>query len=162
MVLIMEFFVDGACRGNGQPGAIGAAAAVRRYRDGREFYRTRELDTSYYNNATNQRAEISAIILALEWAMDDYENLNNSPRIHVTIHSDSKYAVNCMNQWIARWSNNGWTTSSGGSVANQDILLEAIEAENRVLDVGNVVYKWVPRNEVHEADEKCNEVLNNM
>ena len=161
MVLIMEFFVDGACRGNGQPGAIGAAAAVRRYRDGSESYRTRKLET-YYCNATNQRAEILAIILALEWAMDDYENLNNSPRIDVTIHSDSKYAVNCMNQWLARWSHNGWTTSVGGSVANRDILQDAIDAENRVLDVGNVEYKWVPRSEVHEADEKCNDVLDDM
>ena len=155
----MEFFVDGACRGNGQPGAIGAAAVVRRYRNGRELYLTRRLNTDYYN-ATNQRAEILAIILALEWAMEDYVNLNNSPRIDVTIHSDSKYAVNCMNQWLARWSNNGWTTSTGGSVANRDILQDAINAENRVLDVGNVVYKWVPRDEVHNADERCNEELN--
>ena len=161
MVLIMEFFVDRGCRGNGQPGAIGAAAAVRRYRDGAEVYRTRRLDT-YYHNATNQRAEILAIILALEWAMDDYENLNNSPRIEVTIHSDSKYAVNCMNQWLFRWSNNGWTTSIGGSVANQDILQEVIDAENRVLDVGSVVYKWVRRDEVHDADEKCNDELDDM
>ena len=157
----MEFFVDGACRGNGQPGAIGAAAAVRRYRDGSVSHRTRQLNTYNYN-ATNQRAEILAIILALDWAMEDYENLNNSPSISVTIHSDSKYAVNCMNQWLTRWSNNGWTTSVGGSVANQDILQEAIEAENRVLDVGNVVYKWVPRAQVHDADEKCNDVLDDM
>ena len=157
----MEFFVDGGCRGNGQPGAIGAAVAVRRYRNGSEFYRTRHLET-FYCNATNQRAEILAIILALEWAMDDYENLNNSPYLDVTIHSDSKYAVNCMNQWLARWSHNGWTTSVGGSVANRDILQDAIDAENRVLAVGNVAYKWVPRSEVHEADQLCNEELDNM
>ena len=161
MVLVMEFFVDGACRGNGQPGAIGAAAAVRRYRDGSVANRTRRL-TTYNYNATNQRAEILAIILALEWAMDIYEDLDNSPSIDVTIHSDSKYAVNCMNQWLTKWSNNGWTTSAGGSVANRDILQDAIDAENRVLDVGNVVYKWVPRDEVYEADERCNEVLNDM
>ena len=161
MVLVMEFYVDGGCRGNGKPGAIGAAAAVRRYRNGREMYWTRQLDTYDYN-ATNQRAEILAIILALEWAMEAYENSNTSPRISVTIHSDSKYAVNCMNQWLYKWSHNGWTTSAGGSVANQDILQEAIDAENRVLEVGNVIYKWVPRDEVHGADEKCNEELDDM
>jgi ribonuclease HI len=161
MVLIMDFFVDGGCRGNGQPGAIGAAAAVRRYRDGRQSCRTRQLDT-YDSYATNQRAEILAIILALEWVMEDYENLNNSPRIEVTIHSDSRYAVNCMNEWLFRWSNNGWTTANGGSVANRDMLQEVIEAENRVLEVGSVVYKWVPRDQVHEADQKCNEVLDDM
>ena len=157
----MEFYVDGGCRGNGHPGAIGAAAAVRRFRNGAEHVRTRQLETYCYN-ATNQRAEILAIILALEWAMEVYESLDNSPRIHVTIHSDSRYAVNCMNQWLATWSNNGWTTSVGKSVASQDILQEVIDAENRLLDVGDVVYSWVPRDQVHRADMFCNEELDDM
>ena len=157
----MEFYVDGGCRGNGRPDAIGAAVAVRRYRNGNEKYRTGQLETSDYN-ATSQRAEILAIILALEWAMEGYENSNNSPRIAVTIHSDSKYAVNCMNKWLAKWSNNRWTTAAGGSVANQDILQEAIDAEERVLDVGSVIYKWVPRHQVHEADILCKEKLNDI
>ena len=38
----------------------------------------------------------------------------------------------------------------------------AIKAQHHVLSVGNVVYKWVPRDEVYDADEKCNEVLNNL
>ena len=161
MAFIIEFYVDGACRGNGRPGAIGAAAAVRRYRDGMESHRTSQLNTDEHR-ATNQRAEILAIILALEWAMDIYDTLNNSPRITVTIHSDSKYAVNCMNEWLALWSNKGWITSSGSPVANQDILRDAIDAENRVLHVGKVVYKRVRRDKVSKADELCNEVLNNM
>ena len=114
----MIFYVDGACRRNGQPGAFGAAAAARRF-DGRVSYRIRRLYADDYYNPTNQRAEISAIILALEWAVDEYEKADNSPRLKVTIHSDSQYAVSCMNQWIANWSENGWTTSAGGSVANQ-------------------------------------------
>ena len=162
----MQFYVDGGCRRNGRPDAIGAAAAVRRYRNG-SSRRTCRLDTNYpyyYNKATSQRAEILAIILALKWALDDCEKLNNSPRVKVTIHSDSKYAVNCMNQWLAKWSNNGWTTSAGGSVANQDILQDAIDAENRVLDVGSVTvsYKWVARDKVHDADKWCNQELDNM
>ena len=161
MVFIMEFYVDGGCRDNGKPWAIGAAAAVRRYDNGGKDYRTCRLETYSYN-ATNQRAEILAIILALEWAMEDYEKLNHSSRIHVTIYSDSRYAVNCMNQWLATWLNNGWTTSVRDSVANQDLLQNAIQAQNRVLDVGNVVYEWVPRNEVSDADEKCNEELDTM
>jgi ribonuclease HI len=161
MVLIMKFFVDGACRGNGQPGAIGAAAAARRYNDGRLSYRTRQLNADD-KSPTNQRAEILAIILALEWAMDDYENSNNSPRIEVTIHSDSQYAVNCMNERIPKWLKNGWTTAAGGPVANQDILRDAITAQNRVKSVGDVKYIRVQRKKVHDADRKCNEVLNDM
>ena len=161
MVLIMKFYVDGACRGNGQPGAIGAAAAARRYNDGSVSYRTRQLDDDDYN-ATSQRAEILAIILALEWAMDEYENTYNSPYIDITIHSDSRYAVNCMTKWIPKWLENNWTTSAGGRVANRDLLEEAVEAQSRVLNVGDVEYEWVPRNKVYDADEKCNDVLDSM
>ena len=157
----MKFIVDGACPGNGRRDAIGAAAAVRVYRNGCHSDRACQLNTSECK-ATNQRAEILAIVLALKWAMDIYEKLNNSPRIVVIIHSDSRYAVNCMKKWLAKWSRNKWTTSAGRSVANQDILRDAIDAENRVLDVGKVVYKRVPRKKVFLADKRCKEVLNNM
>ena len=161
--LIMKFYVDGACGRNGQPGAIGAAAAARRYRSGRELYRTRQLNDDDYN-PTSQRAEILAIILALEWAMDLYEETDNSPRIEVTIRSDSRYAVMCMNKWIFKWLGNGWITSAGRPVANQDMLKDANRARNRVLSVGKVSLRFikVPRNQVIKADAKCKEVLNNM
>ena len=122
-----------------EPGAIGAAAVRKQNRNGNVSYRSRKLDTYNYK-ATNQRAEIFAIIVALKWAMDVYKKLNNSPRIHVTIHSDSRYAVKCMNEWLAKWLHNGWTTSANGPVANRDILQDAIDAENRILNVGNVSY----------------------
>ena len=161
MVYVMKFYVDGACPRNGKPDAIGAAAAGLRYRNGNERFRTRHLDT-YYRKATNQRAEILAIILALEWVMDIYEDLNNSPRIKITIHSDSKYAVNCMRTWIYKWMHNEWKTSAEKPVANQDLIKDAITAQNRVLSIGKVVYKQVSRDDVYNADKKCKEVLKNM
>ena len=161
MVLIMDYYVDGGCRRNGRPDAIGAAAVARRYRNGRVAFRADQLD-DYYYSATSQRAEILAIILALEWAMDDYEKTDTSPRLSITIHSDSRYAVGCMNKWLYKWSNNGWINSAGNSVANQDILQDVINAENRVLEVGTVEYKWVSRDQVHDADKRCNELLDQM
>ncbi|KAI3328833.1 hypothetical protein F4824DRAFT_506163 [Ustulina deusta] len=56
----MEFYVDGGCRGNGQPGVIGAAANSK--------WKSQHLPR--YPTPTNQRAEITAIIIALEWTLE--------------------------------------------------------------------------------------------
>ena len=99
----MRIYTDGGCRRNGQPGAIGAAAAVFQLKWGRQKAWTRVLPD--YPRPTNQRAEITAIILALELALERYRNLDSYPWLDVKIYSDSKYAVNCMNEWIHKWSN---------------------------------------------------------
>jgi ribonuclease HI len=67
MVYVMEIYIDGGCRGNGQPGAIGAAAAVFKHRYGHKAW-TRVLPR--YPPPTNQRAEITAIIMALQQALE--------------------------------------------------------------------------------------------
>ena len=52
---------------------------------------------------TNQRAELTAILRALELAPLNRE---------VTIFSDSNYAINCVTTWFQNWRKNGWHTSS--------------------------------------------------
>jgi ribonuclease HI len=156
MVYIIELYVDGGCRGNGQPGAIASAAAVLRRRHSSKTW-TQNLP--HYPVPTNQRAEISAIILGLEIALDVYNGLSDSPHIDVTIHSDSKYAVNCMNTWIPKWLNNDWTNSMGNEVANQDLLEEAWKLHKKVEKEGEVTYTWIPRASNTDADDACNEAL---
>src|ERR1700722_12779646 len=117
MVYIMKIYVDGGCRGNGQPGAIGAAAAVFKKRDGKYFGWTRSLPL--YPPPTNQRAEITAIILALEQALEKLEELDTNPHLDVKIYSDSRYAIGCMTNWIYKWTRNGWINATGNEVANR-------------------------------------------
>jgi ribonuclease HI len=93
MVYIMEFYVDGGCRGNGQPGSIAAAAACLMLRN--NMYQTRKVSLPSYPTPTNQRAEIQAIILALRWALEKYRELDSCPTLDVRIHSDSRYAIGC-------------------------------------------------------------------
>lgn len=62
---------------------------------------------------TNQRAELTAMLRALEIA----------PRNrHVVIHSDSKYAIECVTSWYVNWRRNGWKTASGKTVENKDLI----------------------------------------
>lgn len=162
MPYIMVFQVDGGCRNNGYCGAIGAAACVllRRNRQPHLIW-TKRLD--YFTVPTNQRAELTAIILALEIALQRDRQLGIQATLDITIESDSKYAIGCMTTWIKKWKRNNWTNAAGREVANQDLLEEASELEQAILDQqGEVTYEWIPRSENVEADRHCNEELDEM
>ncbi|KAJ5378518.1 ribonuclease H-like domain-containing protein [Penicillium cosmopolitanum] len=160
MVYIMEIYADGGCRGNGQPTAIGAAAAVFKSKYGNYRGWTRPLPSD--PTPTNQRAEITAIIVALEQALKKYEELDGRPYLQVKIYSDSKYAVNCMTKWIYKWTRNGWINSRGREVANRDLLEEASDLDENLKEEGDVEYLWIPREENEIADRMCNEEMDNQ
>lgn len=152
MVYNMVFRVDGGCRGNGRSDAIGAAACClyRKSRGtGRYRYRTADLPRS--PTPTNQRAELTAIILALEWAVK-----SEVPNTLCTIYSDSQYAVKCMTQWIYRWIDNDWKDANGHPVKNQDLIKIASELAEGLC---GVTYIWVPRDQNHDTDRWCNVAL---
>jgi ribonuclease HI len=151
----MDFYVDGGCRRNGYDGAIGAAAAVHRKKWDRKSIWTRALPI--YPAPTNQRAEISAIMLALELALEKSETLSTS--LNLTIHSDSKYAIACMDNWIYKWCRNGWTNSRGYPVGNRDLIEKASRLDDEVKEIGTVKYIWIPREENYDADAACNRAL---
>lgn len=159
MVYNLEFCIDGGCRGNGQRWAIGAAAACfwsSYYR--RWLTRSELLDTSRFP-ATSQRAEITAIIIALEWALEKLDHMNTSADVFVTIYSDSAYAVGCMRDWIFTWVENGWVNARGQFVANQDLLRQASDLDYQVKQVAFVNYVRIPREQNQLADDACNEIL---
>ncbi|KAF3931014.1 hypothetical protein ABW20_dc0102160 [Dactylellina cionopaga] len=157
----MKFNVDGACRGNGQPGSIAVAACIH-YRDDEPSSYKKSYLPRDDPVPTNQRAEISAIILALEWALERYQELFNSPTVHIKIHSDSTYAINCMTVWIDKWIERGWYNTAGHPVANGDLLQHALHLHNQITRLGKVTYTWIPREENQEADAICNEALDRM
>lgn len=157
MVYTMEIYVDGACRGNGQRGSVAAAAAVFKTRSGRQDGWTRILPN--HPTPTNQRAEITAIIIALEQALEKSAELRTSPMLDVTIYSDSKYAIGCMTDWVNKWSRNGWINAAGYEVANRDLIKDASDLHNKLKEEGTVKYIWIPREKNQDADRLCNEVL---
>jgi ribonuclease HI len=157
MVYIMEFYVDGGCRGNGRPGSIGAAAAVMEKKYGKSEIWTRSMPS--IPTPTNQRAEITAIILALEVALDKLEQLETNPYLDVKIYSDSKYAVECMSKWIYKWCKNGWINAAGNEVANRDLIENASDLDDRLKEKGDVEYIWIPREKNQRADQYCNEEM---
>ncbi|KAL6716212.1 hypothetical protein ACLMJK_005778 [Lecanora helva] len=156
----IELYVDGGCRRNGYPDAIGAGACVHQKRGGRSMTWTRRLP--YTPQPTSQRAEITAIILALETAWDCYRELDSNPYIYVTIYTDSKYAYGCMREWNDKWLSNNFTTSAGHEVVNRDLIEEAYDLEEKVAREGQVDFKWIPRSDNQDADGAVNQELDEM
>lgn len=83
---------------------------------------------------TNQRAELTAILRALQKVPVDQD---------IRIFSDSQYSIKCVAEWYKRWEQNGWKTDKG-PVKNKD-LVEAIRAvidEREELGT-NTYFRWI-------------------
>lgn len=160
MVYTMKMKVDGGCRRNGYSDAVGAAAVVLFHRTGGWNSWSWALPSS--PTPTSQRAELTAIVHALEMARDKIHELDGSPVMKVTISTDSKYAHGCMTNWSYKWRNNGWINAAGNEVANRDLVEEAIELEDEIDRNGSVTFRWIPRDENQIADKAVNDELNDM
>ncbi len=63
---------------------------------------------------TNQRAELTAIIKALELTRKERD---------LEIITDSQYSINCVTVWYKGWMAKGWLKSDGGEVQNKDLVV---------------------------------------
>lgn len=70
---------------------------------------------------TNQRGELEGIRHALKNAASEAKVGNP---INVRIHTDSKYSMESVTNWGDKWEKNGYKTSTGGDVVNQDMIKE--------------------------------------
>lgn len=69
------------------------------------------------SNTTNQRMEMRAVIQAFEYL---YSLIEKDKEI--ILFTDSAYVCNCFIQkWYKNWIKNGWKTSTGSDVQNQDL-----------------------------------------
>ncbi|KAI4139955.1 MAG: hypothetical protein L6R39_006029 [Caloplaca ligustica] len=157
MPYTMHISVDGACRRNGYGDAVAVAAIVVHLKSRRLKIWSRRLPD--YPTPTNQAAELTAIIMALEQALEQYDSCDTSPFMQVTITTDSKYALGCMTNWRYKWIENGWLNSKGQDVANRDLIEVALDVEAQMEQNGDVQYNWVPRGKNQEADAAANEEL---
>ena len=66
---------------------------------------------------TNNRAEMSAILLAIR-TLEDRGEVDSD----LVIYSDSEYCINCLTCWLSGWMNRGWKTAAGKDVQHQDLI----------------------------------------
>jgi ribonuclease HI len=124
-----NIYVDGACTGNGRPGAESSFGV---WVEGEPSLCISRKITGFRN--TNQVAEL----LALREALIMSENYKE-----VTIYTDSMYSIMSITDWAAMQEPRGWTNSRGKEISNKDIIVEMVEIKRRVEQTGtklNIVH----------------------
>ena len=129
----IEIWTDGACSGNPGPGGWGVV--IDGYGDERiELYGS-DADT------TNNRMEMLAAIEALK-------AIELGPTI--LLHTDSKYVMDGINDWIHGWKRRGWKTASKKPVKNKDLWIELDEINSK----HDVTWNWVKGHDGNEGNER--------
>lgn len=134
----VECHTDGACRGNPGPGGWGV---VLRYGAA-----LREL-MGAEANTTNNRMELTAALRALEAL---------SRPCDIVIHSDSKYVVQGMQEWLAGWQRRQWLTADRKPVANRDLWEALADAAAR----HHVTWQWVKGHAGNIDNERADALAN--
>ncbi|MFN7213384.1 MAG: ribonuclease HI [Lysobacteraceae bacterium] len=128
----IEIHTDGACLGN--PGPGGWAALLR-------FNGVEKELCGGEPQTTNNRMELMAAISALEALRQPCE---------AVLHSDSKYVLQGIEEWLPSWKRKGWKTAGGGAVKNQDLWqrLDAARQPHRIR------WQWVKGHAGHVDNER--------
>jgi ribonuclease HI len=131
-------YTDGACRGNPGPGGWGALL----------MFGEREKELWGGEIATtNNRMEMTAAIRALEAL--------KKPCL-VELHTDSRYLMQGMTEWMPRWKARGWRASDGKPVKNEDLWRLLDEARRR----HDVRWRWVRGHSQHEHNDRADALAN--
>ena len=110
---MIKIYTDGSCLKN--PGNGGWAAII--FMNGKKI-----AIKGNKKNTTNNQMEVMAAIEALKKIPTEQE---------VQIYTDSKYVKMGITEWINKWSQNNWKTSSKQKVKNLELWLELNEISKK-------------------------------
>jgi ribonuclease HI len=130
-------WTDGACSGNPGPGGYGVVLTWNGHR--------KELSRGF-RKTTNNRMEILAVIAALESLSEPCE---------ITIHSDSQYVVNAVEQgWARKWRANRWMRNKKEAALNPDLWERLLD----LLPKHKVRLDWVRGHDGNLENERADEL----
>lgn len=119
-MVVGSIFCDGACSGNGTARAVAGWAWA--YWPGEASGEPSRFGSARLAPpATNQRAELMALLEALRW----WRGAGGGGLI--TIYTDSMYAINCTTKWGPGWRRKGWKRDTGEPLQNLDLIQPLVE-----------------------------------
>jgi ribonuclease HI len=135
---VIEIYTDGACRGNPGPGGWGALLIAGKHQ---KTMHGGDPET------TNNRMELTAAIEALN-ALKGHSS--------VILHTDSKYVMDGIKEWMPNWKERGWKTSARKPVKNKDLWQALDEATGR----HEIDWRWVKGHNGNPGNEMADELAN--
>ena len=143
----LQIYTDGSCLFNG----------TKRARAGFGVYfgpgDSRNISSRLENqDQTNNRAELMAIIKALE-IIQDHQG-------RVEIHSDSQYCSQGVTSWIYNWKLNGWKTAAKAPVKNKDLwmMLDRLYCTNPRKE--RVAFVWIKGHSGNKGNDEADKLAN--
>ena len=139
----MDIYTDGSSLGNNSkqnlftPGGWGFVVVSNE----KEIFS----DSRGCLKATNNEMELQAMIEALQY-------VKNNTVTTCTIHTDSNYVNQGLNIWSKKWEKNGFKTSTGFPVKNQDRWKKIIDLK-KILP--QVVVQWVKAHDTNVWNNKA-------
>lgn len=131
-------YTDGACRGNPGPGGWGAVLSYKGT--------TKELYGGE-RETTNNRMELTAVISALEAL---------TKPCNVQLHSDSKYVLQGITEWLENWKKRGWKTANKSAVKNEDLWRRLDAARER----HQIEWQWVKGHSGNNGNDRADQLAN--
>ncbi|MCJ1438313.1 hypothetical protein MMC27_007701 [Xylographa pallens] len=136
---MLRVHTDGSSLRNGQDGAFAGVGVFFGPNDERNLS-----ETLPGPRQTNQRAELTAILRALDTIPRDTD---------VTIVTDSRYAIDCVTLWHINWRRNGWKTSAGKAVENRDLVENILgKMEERGALLTRTTFEWIKGHANHPGN----------
>ncbi|PVH87870.1 ribonuclease H-like protein [Cadophora sp. DSE1049] len=170
----MLVYSDGACSNNGKAMARGGCSFVFRCSDdvprpwnipqnaycmhGAFFFRLEDVGpTNKREQPTSNRAELRAAIAALRCIGSDRTKIKFSTpkdKSKLVIAMDSAYVVGGATKWSKIWETNGWRSSDGNAIKNQDLWEELLARVRELLSrhCAKVSFWHIPRELNEDTD----------
>lgn len=135
---LVEIYTDGACKGN--PGAGGWGVYWRYGAHEKELFGGEAL-------TTNNQMELMAAIVALETLKHPCQ---------VRLHTDSKYVLQGITEWMVNWKSRGWKTAARQPVKNEQLWrrLDAAIQKHRI------EWVWVKGHAGDPGNERADALAN--
>jgi ribonuclease HI len=125
-------YTDGACFHNPGPGGYGVVLLFNGHR--------KELSGGY-RRTTNNRMELTAVIVGLETLKEP---------CRVQLFTDSEYITNAINLgWVGRWERTGWKKAKNPDLWKKLLVL---------LKKHQVVFNWVKGHAGNPENERCDQL----
>ena len=145
--IIYNVFTDGSCLNNCRKstksiGGIGVYWGDNDPRNVSEPFLIKPI--------TNNRAELQAIFIAIQTF--SLSNMKKRENNILVIHSDSKYCIECMTNYLESWKKRGWLKSNGKEPLNLDLICSIDSLVSKYYNVFKVEYKHVKAHKKKPVD----------